>query len=187
MRLVAAGERVLFAPEASVSSAMPTSLRQSRTQDQRWESGKLDLIRHWSGRLVLDGLRRRDIVRLHAGIEPLVPSQSVLAVVNLVLGIAAVAARLRAGRLIALASLAGQVCFVVGGLLVARAPANVYRALLLAPVTVAWKTWIYLVLLAGHRPRTWVRTARTPRQARGLSNNHPDMTVSAATEAHARG
>src|SRR5205814_8518557 len=39
-RLVLAGERVAFAREASVSSAMPAGLRAARTQQERWEGGK---------------------------------------------------------------------------------------------------------------------------------------------------
>lgn len=38
--LVAAGVRVGFAPEALVSSAMPTTLRDSREQNLRWEGGR---------------------------------------------------------------------------------------------------------------------------------------------------
>jgi cellulose synthase/poly-beta-1,6-N-acetylglucosamine synthase-like glycosyltransferase len=38
--IVAHGERVRYVPEAVVRSHMPTSFRQMRTQDVRWESGR---------------------------------------------------------------------------------------------------------------------------------------------------
>ena len=37
MRIVLAGERAEFVADASVSSAMPTSLRDSNEQQARWE------------------------------------------------------------------------------------------------------------------------------------------------------
>ena len=85
LRLVAAGERVAFAPEASVSSPMPTTARASRAQQSRWEGGRGDLLRTWSRPLLTGrGLRRRDPVRLHAWLELLIPPQSLLALRHLV-------------------------------------------------------------------------------------------------------
>ena len=72
MRLVLAGERVEFATNASVSSAMPTTLRGSSAQQARWEHGRLQLIRHWSPRLLLCGARQADPVQINAGLECLV-------------------------------------------------------------------------------------------------------------------
>jgi cellulose synthase/poly-beta-1,6-N-acetylglucosamine synthase-like glycosyltransferase len=76
LSLVDAGERVAFVPAASVSSAMPTSFAEGRDQDVRWTTGQAVLARRWTGRLVRQGLRERDPVRLHAALEPLLPSQS---------------------------------------------------------------------------------------------------------------
>lgn len=160
MRLVLAGERVEFVPEAEVSQAVPTSLKASSSQQARWEMGKLQLIRRWSGRLVFAGLARRDALRLHAGLECLVPPQSVIAIGNLGSALAGVA--LGSRRLVALSlfTAAAQATFVLAGLRLVRAPAHVYRALLSAPALVASKLGLYGKLLSGRGPTAWVRTER---------------------------
>jgi cellulose synthase/poly-beta-1,6-N-acetylglucosamine synthase-like glycosyltransferase len=158
MRLVLAGKRSEFVHEASVSSPMPTALGSSA--EERWEQGRLELIRRWAPRLVLSGLARRDLVRLHSGLECLVPPQSLIAAA----GLGSVAARLLLGprrlALLPLASLVAQAVFVLGGLRLVRAPSAVYRALLLAPALIASKSLLYVRLLCGRGPSTWVRTER---------------------------
>jgi 1,2-diacylglycerol 3-beta-glucosyltransferase len=158
MRLVLAGERTEFVHEAWVSSPMPSKLGTSA--EERWEQGRLELIRRWAPRLILSGLARRDIVRLHTGLECLVPPQSLIAAA----GLGSVAARLLVGprRLVGLATacLVAQVVFVLGGLRLVRAPAAVYRALLSAPALIASKSLLYVRLACGRGPTTWVRTER---------------------------
>jgi 1,2-diacylglycerol 3-beta-glucosyltransferase len=158
LRLVAAGERVVFAPEARVVSAMPTTLRRSSSQLLRWDAGRARLIRTWTPRLLADGLRRRDVAQLHAALEPLVPPQSLLLAANL-------AAALRGGRLAA-CNLAAQVAFVAGGLALVRAPAAVWRSLACAPALVAWKLALLVRLWAGQGPTQWIRTEREPQRSR---------------------
>jgi len=162
MRLVLAGERVEFVPEASVSQAVPTSLKASSSQQARWEMGKLQLIRRWSGRLVLAGLVKRDPLRLHAGLECLVPPQSAIAIGNL--GSALAGLLLGSRRLLALSvfTTVAQGAFVLGGLRLVKAPAYVYRALLSAPALVANKIGLYGKLASGRGPTAWVRTEREP-------------------------
>jgi hypothetical protein len=159
LALVAAGARVAFAPETRVSSPMPTSLRRSRTQGLRWDAGRGALIRRWTPRLLAEGVQRRDPVRLHAGLEPLVPPQSLLLAAN----VAAVALALggsRAARWAGAANLAGQAGFVVGGLALAHAPPAAWRALALAPALAAWKLALLSRLWLHGPPSDWVRTGR---------------------------
>jgi hypothetical protein len=160
MRIVQAGERAEFISNAWVSSPVPTSLRGSSDQQARWEQGKLQLIRQWSPRLVRSGVSNRDVVRLHAGLEPLVPPQSLIAAGS----VGALLAGLLLGskRLVALCALTllGQSVFVLAGLRLVQAPAQVYRALLAAPLLISGKVALYVRLLGGRGPSTWVRTER---------------------------
>jgi len=160
MRLVGAGERAEFVPDAWVSSAMPTSLGRASSQQARWEYGKLHLIRHWSPRLVASGVAGRDMVRLHAGLECLVPPMSLIAAGSLGSVFAGLLGRSR--RLMALSAmtLAAQLAFVLTGLRFVDAPARVYRALLVAPALIARKLALYVGLLGGRGPTSWVRTER---------------------------
>jgi hypothetical protein len=161
LALVAAGERVAFAPETSIASAMPTSLRRSSSQLLRWDAGRAALIRTWTPGLLAAGLRRRDPVRVHAALEPLVPPQSLLLAANALGCLLA----LRAGpatRRVALGNLGAQAMFVAGGLAVVRAPAAVWRALAFAPALVAWRLGLLAKLWLGQGPTSWVRTEREP-------------------------
>ncbi|MCW2988941.1 MAG: hypothetical protein JWM24_1879 [Solirubrobacterales bacterium] len=163
MRLVLAGTRTQFVPEAWVSQAVPTTLRASTEQQARWEKGRLEMIRAWCPRLLGAGLARRDPVRFHAGIECLVPPQSMLALGG---GAGILIGALRGKRLLlslSLLTLSGQAGFVLGGLRLVRAPASVYRALLMAPVLIAAKLGLYARFLAGGGPSGWVRTEREAR------------------------
>lgn len=160
MRLVLAGERVEFVPEAQVSQAVPTSHRAGSSQQARWEMGKLQLIRRWSGRLLASGLAKRDPLRFHAGLECLVPPQSMIAIGAG--GGAFAGLALGSRRLLGLSLLTAlaQATFVLGGLRLVGAPAYVYRALLTAPALVVNKIGLYGRLVRGRGPTAWVRTER---------------------------
>ncbi|MGO9759951.1 MAG: glycosyltransferase family 2 protein [Solirubrobacteraceae bacterium] len=160
MRLVESGERSEFVPEAWVSSAVPARLKGSADQQARWEQGKLQIIRHWSLRLVSAGLARRDIVCVHAGLEWLVPPQSLISAGSLGSALAGLLLGYRRLTQLSLATLAAQVTYVLAGLWLVRAPAHVYRALLAAPVLIAGKVALYVRLLTGRGPTSWVRTER---------------------------
>jgi hypothetical protein len=161
LRLVKAGERSVFEPNAWVRSAMPATLQQARGQHLRWEGGRWELIRRTSPQLARIGIKRRDLNQIHAAAEPLVPPQAVLFAGNVLVPVLALLLRSPRLGLIASASLLGQVCYVIGGLLVVGAPRAVYRALLFAPLLVAWKLWLWLDLLVIRRSAQWVRAERS--------------------------
>jgi glycosyltransferase involved in cell wall biosynthesis len=163
LSLVEAGVRVRYAPDAQVLSAMPTTFRQMRTQDVRWESMGVGQtpMRVIAWRLLLGGLRARDLVRLEALIELVTPPLSLLALYSAVLVVAS--ALLRDSLALAGAvGLAVGLCLYVGSAcLLLRPPIEVYRALLLAPWYAARKVWIILVVSRRARETSaWVRTSR---------------------------
>lgn len=160
LRLMADGVVVEFEPEAKVWGEMPSSLRGARSQNLRWEAGRWRMARDHSLRLLALGLRRRSLALLDAGLEPLVPPLSVVAVLGLV---ALAGGALTANLPLVLAgggTLAGLALHVVGGLVLARAPRAVWKALLAAPLYVLWKVSLYGQALLGVGGRRWVRTPR---------------------------
>jgi hypothetical protein len=98
---------------------------------------------------------------IHAALEQLIPPQSLLLAVNAVSWLLTVPAG-RGVRRLALANVAGQIAFVLGGLALMRAPAPVWRALAFAPVLATWKLGLLARLWIGRGPTSWVRTAREP-------------------------
>src|SRR3974377_1242083 len=82
LNLVSSGDWVLFVPDATVYSPMPTTVRQLQIQDIRWEAsspGSRGEPRAVAWSLLKDGIWRRDWVRLDALAELLTPPLSVLA------------------------------------------------------------------------------------------------------------
>ena len=169
MRLVLAGERVEFAANASVSSAMPTTLRGSSTQQARWEQGRLQLIRHWSPRLLLCGARQADPVQINAGLECLVAPQSLITAGSALSMLGAPILGWRRLAALGALTLAAQCAFVLGGLRLIRAPAQVYRALPAAPALIASKVALYARLARGRGPRAWTPTEREAPPTVGLT------------------
>ena len=165
LSLVVSGEKVLFVPDATVRSVMPTTARQLTTQDIRWESLTRDSSswqRRIGLRLFADGIRRHSWVRLDALAELLTPPLSALAGGCALLLIVA-SALLAPLQIIIAALLTGALLAYVGSAFaLLRPPWSVYRALVYAPAYILRKLWIYFVLRRLRRSTiTWVRTSRT--------------------------
>lgn len=160
IQLIEAGHHVVFAAEAAVESAMPSSEAAAQQQQLRWEAGNVALLKRTLPRLVVTGIRRRDAQRMNAAFEQLVPPQSMLVVLSLLTG--ALGALGRDRRLVkgSLASIGAQGVFVVSGLAVARAPRAVWLALVTAPLLIPLKVQQLARILTGRGPTQWVRTAR---------------------------
>ena len=162
LTLVMAGERVRYVPEAVVRSEMPITFAQMRTQDVRWESRAPEQRRTGAAWALLAGaLRWRDLVRLDALLELIVPPLSPL--VAAVLACAAASALLRMPLAFAGGALlcVGVAYYVGSALYLLRPPPAAYRALLHAPRFIAWKLWVLIALRRKHsRSGAWVRTTR---------------------------
>jgi cellulose synthase/poly-beta-1,6-N-acetylglucosamine synthase-like glycosyltransferase len=160
MELILAGERAIFAPDAIVWAEMPDSLRAAQTQNERWEKGRMEMVRRFVPRLLGESVRRRSFLLFDAAVEQLIPPFSVVAGTSTVLLLVALALRNPVGIAIATAIVFAQALYLFAGLALARAPWSVYKSLLFAPAFVGWKLWLYLRLLLGVKPRAWIRTAR---------------------------
>jgi cellulose synthase/poly-beta-1,6-N-acetylglucosamine synthase-like glycosyltransferase len=160
MALILAGERATFAPDAVVWAEMPDSLRGAQTQNERWEQGRMEMIRRFVPGLLGQAVRRRSFLLFDAAVEQLIPPFSVVAGASGAVLLTALALRSPLGIALATFIVLGQSVYIFVGLALAHAPSEVYKSLLFAPVYVAWKIWLYVRLLLGLKPRSWVRTAR---------------------------
>jgi cellulose synthase/poly-beta-1,6-N-acetylglucosamine synthase-like glycosyltransferase len=166
IRLVEAGIRVAYAGEAHVFGEMVSTARAAASQRRRWEGGRFAMARLHVGRLLGDGLRLWDPVRLDVAADLLVPPLSLLAV--LVVG--GLGASLAAGSAAASALLGASAVFlavyVLRGWMVSGTGARGLVALSCAPAFVAWKLCL---LVARPRTREWVRTPREDQGAGATS------------------
>ena len=161
LALVGSGVRVDFAPDATVLADMPVSLSQATSQNQRWEGGRLQLVRREVPRLIIRAIRARNLMQLDAAAEQVIPPLSVPFSLAWVCLLATLALKLPLIGAIAGASLMGQVAYLIIGLALVRAPLGAYIALSSAPVYVGWKCLVYArALVTTHQRLDWIRTAR---------------------------
>lgn len=187
MKLLLSGEPVSFAPQATVWAEMPDSAAQAESQHARWESGRLQMARHYVPQLLRAAWRvgrqgewRRAYLYLDAAIEHTIPPLAIcgtLIILSLLAGVGLYFINMRwfehsalakalssANVLVSIALLAGLLVYVFAGLWLVKAPRTVYRSLLAAPIYIVWKSRQYLslaLLLAVNKQRpSWTRTAR---------------------------
>ena len=170
-RLLLDGDRVAYAPDAVVEAEMPDRLADARTQNERWEGGRLAVTRRYAPALARAALRpgtRNRLACADAAVDHLVPPLSVVVGATAVTAAASVLLWLqRSTRLsrtnlaLVTASAAVQGGYLASGMRMVGAPAAVWRSLLRLPVYLPWKLAIWLrAVLAGGTPTAWVRTTR---------------------------
>ncbi len=167
--LLLSGVLVDYAPDAVVEAAMPTTLEGARTQNERWERGRIELAARYVPRLARLAARdpRNRVAAVDGALDHLVPPLSVLVAATGGVAAASTAVGVLRGR----RSTAGWglvlalVGHLVSGLVLSRAPAAVYRSLLHAPRLVVWKLALWVRMLVRPGAEGWARTAREPAAA----------------------
>jgi cellulose synthase/poly-beta-1,6-N-acetylglucosamine synthase-like glycosyltransferase len=162
LTLVEHGERVRYVPEAVALSQMPTTFAKMRTQDVRWESSAGLSTRRIALKMLSDGLRLRDFVRVEAVAELLVPPLSLLVGWCLLALILSLLLLSLPELLFSFVLIGGLTCYLGTALYLLHPPREVYMALLYAPGFIVWKLWVFLVLSRSKKHTSeWVRTSRT--------------------------
>jgi hypothetical protein len=139
---------------------MPLTLAAAYSQNVRWEAGRLATVRGDVVRLLRDGLMARDPVLVDAAIEQLVPPLSVAVAVAAACALVGVVTANVAAAALGVFAMAGLIVHVFSGLMAVRAPATVYRALLLTPAYIVWKVILYARATLTPAGQAWVRTER---------------------------
>jgi cellulose synthase/poly-beta-1,6-N-acetylglucosamine synthase-like glycosyltransferase len=160
LALVRHGMRTDFAPEAVVKADMPNTADAARSQNLRWEAGRLQAVKRDVVPMLLDGVLHGRPMVIDAAVEQIIPPLSVA--VSGAVACAMLGAVLSSPAIVATASFAaaGFATHFVLGLVAVRAPARVYRALLGAPAYVIWKLALYVRAAATPASQPWVRTRR---------------------------
>src|SRR4051794_11685447 len=130
LALVREGVRVDFAPETQVLADMPISYAQAASQNARWERGRLQLLRGQVPGLLWDALRTRSALRLDAALQQCIPPLSVALGGGGFCLLGGLALGTQPAAVMAALSLAGQIGYLLAGLVLVRAPRRAYRALL---------------------------------------------------------
>lgn len=159
LKLNEQGIRVAFAPEAKVVSAMPENLKDSASQNLRWEKGRLLMAWRFGFRFLVRGVYQRNPMLLAAGMDQLIPPLSITFAATLLLLLLSLATF--DATLIGLAAAANIALFghILIGMISSKVPLRTYKALAFAPWFIVWKMLIYLQALKPGEVR-WTRTQR---------------------------
>ena len=185
MRLILDGERVTFAPDAVVLGEMPDSLADSESQHDRWERGRIQMLRRYVPELaqkscaeLTTGKLKRAYLFFDALMEHLIPPFALLFGLNvgfLMLNLVVFLIGWQSGAvpaasttawlvslnlLLSVFLLLGQTFYVITGLKLTHASREIYMGLLYSPAYMAWKFVQYGRILLKRDQLEWVRTRR---------------------------
>jgi cellulose synthase/poly-beta-1,6-N-acetylglucosamine synthase-like glycosyltransferase len=157
-----AGYRVAYADEADANPEMVPDERSARTQRQRWERGRFQLIRSQTGLLLRAAVQRRSALCLDLAIDLMVlPIAYVALNIGLLLALAAVTSLwlpgMRPWLWLGTACAAILVCYVLRGWQLSQVGLRGLLSLAGAPAFLLWKL---IVLLGGRKSNEWQRTKR---------------------------
>ncbi len=166
INLLMNGTQTIFAPEAQVKAIMPANSKNAESQRARWEIGRFPLIFKYGGRLFSAALTKRSLALFDAFLDLISPAFVNLFSFTIMMIFAnAVLFALNlsdAGIFLVLwcILLLMQIYHVIGGLYIAGADKDAYRALFHVPRYAVWKLVLYLKLAVKGHTKLWVRTAR---------------------------
>ena len=157
-----AGYRVHYADEANVAATMVSGEQAARTQRQRWEAGRLQLIRSKTPALLRAARGPDGGVCLDLALDLLVLPLSYAAINVAVLIVLASVALLWEPSMeiwlwLGLGCGASLLLYVLRGWQLSRVGMRGFVDLLRAPFFVLWKV---LLMLRAHKSAEWVRTKR---------------------------
>ena len=166
------GVRVAYVPEAVVLAQMPTTADQARSQRERWELGRYELLKTKAFPLLGEAVKKRRAPLWDAGFDLIVPPLGELFAMVVVWAVG-IEVLFRAGVLLSprpwswlcAGTFVALLVYVIAGFAVAGAKPEAYFALLRAPFYVVWKLCLYAGKLFTRRsggPSEWVRTERAP-------------------------
>ena len=156
-----AGCRVEYAGEARSDADMASNEKNARTQRQRWEKGRFDLVRTSTIPLLKAALQRRSSLCLDLALDLLVPPLSYLVLYIVLLGLLAGLLAVwipdaRPWAWCALGCAVALVLHVLRGWQLSGVGFRGLWALTHVPGFILWRIW----LLLGRKTREWVRTER---------------------------
>ena len=156
-----AGCRVEYAGEAHSNADMASSEKNARTQRQRWEKGRFQLVRSTTVPLLRTAVRQRSRICLDLAFDLIVPPLSYLTVNIVLLGVIAGIWSFWDPRAVfwawwALACAAALALHVLRGWQLSGTGIRGLTALGHVPGFILWRIW----LLLGRKTGEWVRTER---------------------------
>ena len=159
--LVLDGRRVRFLPEARVQATAPHTLGGLRSQRLRWERGRIEALRRFTGPLLARALRRREAAAFEVFLSIAAPPLSLTASSSVGCVVLGAMRRSAASLIVGTLGLVAVACAACRALWIVQAPAKVYAYSLIFPAFVAWRTYLSAKSLLKGARESWVRTERS--------------------------
>lgn len=156
LHLVTQGERIAFAAAAVSYGQAITDWRSATPQRMRWYGGAFALQKRYFLPLAVRSICRFDADAFDKLLELTLPPFSIIAALAPIIAILRMFTKER--PVVGGALWGAGWLFPLVGLLLERAPASSYRALLIGPLYVLWRLWIGVRVRLRRTPVAWVRT-----------------------------
>jgi len=171
--LLGDGVLVRYVPDARLEAEMPDTLEDATSQNERWERGRIELIRRYVPQLVcgVPRARGRRAAYIDAIADHMVPPLSIVVVLQAAGAILSAGAALATGSsrshekftrhaIVHLCMTVVLGAHVIAGLRAVTAPPSVYRSLTQVPRVVVWKCRLWFTALHSKDAVLWQRTKR---------------------------
>jgi 1,2-diacylglycerol 3-beta-glucosyltransferase len=164
-KLLLNGIRISYEPTAMGYGEAPITWTRARAQRARWLRGTRDTSQQFVKRLLVEGMKKRNLAMLDGALQASLPSFSTLSLmVLIVLAIQIVInyfiEPIFPGSLIGAwaAMVLILLIYPLVGLALERAPIRAYIAILSGPYFILWRTWLAFISRFGRKQVTWIRT-----------------------------
>jgi len=171
MKITLGGYVVHYNPRARFFSQRAADFSQGKPQRLRWMAGRADVAKRYIPVLIMEGIKSRNIRKIDAALDFLLPSQSMLLSM---LGLAFflqfwVGSEVLLGWLMGITLLECAICGI--GVIRGGLGFKSYIALFLAPVYIIWKLWLRALAIFA-KQEGWIRTERRmPSVKRDVNSN----------------
>ncbi len=154
------GISVHYRPSAVLWALAPESLDGSATQRRRWEVGRYRLISDYVPKLIMNALRKGNIVSLGVALDILMPSYTMQWAAMLVFCLPGLIFNNEVFWYCWSLGIFALVVYLVGGLLLVDMTTELWLSLLGAPFFAGWVVSLHLMQLFRKKEREWLRTPR---------------------------
>lgn len=163
--LLLKGEKIDFAPEATVLAQMPVEAKNAESQRSRWEIGRYGIIKTYTTKFLVKAIKQRSASYFDIFLDLITPPfVNIMLMTTAVLFLVILLWLL--GLLPALHVLLWGILLIIGiayfflGLYVSGADKNLYKSLLRIPYYIFWKMKLYLNVFKKGKTKEWIRTER---------------------------
>jgi cellulose synthase/poly-beta-1,6-N-acetylglucosamine synthase-like glycosyltransferase len=165
LKLLLQDIRIVYELAAIGHGEAPLTWARAWAQRSRWLRGTRDASQQYVKRLIVEGIKRRNLALLDGALQASFPSYSTLSLLSLIVLLIQISINFFIEQIFPwhligawVAIVAVLLIYPLFGLALERAPVRAYIAILLGPYFILWRTWLAFISRFGSKQITWIRT-----------------------------